>query len=130
MRLLLFLTLLSSQISAELMSLKCEYEFKSGEKLLTSSNIFIFDKNEGATADVEQYNYTGKLVNTIGGASLIWSPSIITIKYSSNNGLFQYIDVINRVSLTYQTTLTTGGRSSTPDKGQCKVNEVTPKNVF
>lgn len=130
MKKLLLLILLSSQVSAELMSLKCEYEQKRGNNLVTDWNIFTFDKNQGSTADIKMYIYTGRLENDLVGAKINWTPSAITISYTTDyiGETFYYKDVISREDLSYQTEVT----YVTPYTyyGQCKIVDVAVKKVF
>ena len=126
----LLLLLLSSQISAELMSLKCEFEYKTKDgQLTTLSKKYFFDKNQGEIADVEIYNFSEKLDRTLVGKPLSWSPSYITIKYSEDGLLttVYYTDVINRKNLSYQTSAIHGDQNW-DYYGKCKVVEIDSNN--
>ena len=127
----LLLLLLSSQISAELMSLKCEWEYPLNGNILIASKIFTFDKNQGETADVERFGSDGKLMRTTVGAKVSWSPSSIIIAYSRDGvgGSTYYKDVISRADLSYQSSNTWSGLTSNWD-GQCKIVDVEVEKVF
>ena len=120
----------------DLMSLKCEFE----EESEVDSYVFTFNKNEIGTADVYKYVHT-KLIDTIEEATLIWSPSSITIKYSVETSLdfarLYHTATISRETLTYRDKSELGGngRRIYPSyrTGKCNIIEVVnnkPKKVF
>ena len=120
----------------ELMSLKCEFE----EESEVASYVFTFNKNEIGTADVYKY-IDGKLKDTIEEATLIWSPSSITIKYSVETSLpsvrLYSTATISRQTLTYRDKSELGGngRRIYPSyrTGKCNIVEVVnnkPKKIF
>ena len=139
MKKFLFLILLSSQISAELMSLECRHlapdPLFPGHTWPETWDVFTFDKNQGATADVYKY-YNGELDEIIEEARLIWNTSSITVKYVVNPGSPYPLDTtatINRENLAYQDKQLLPGLPPSYTTGKCNIVEVVkviPKKVF
>ena len=127
----LLLLLLSSQISAELMRLQCEFEFKPiDEEPFTAMKVYTFDKNQGEIADIEMYNRSGKMFKRLLGAKINWSPSSITIKYEEEGLIWpvEFTDIINRQDLSYSTSAIHGNEDWRWDYyGEC-VSVVTQNN--
>tara|TARA_Y100001935_G_C17119828_1_gene415147 strand:+ start:251 stop:661 length:411 start_codon:yes stop_codon:yes gene_type:complete len=85
----------SFPVNAELMALECKYEYGGSDSIKTIS--YIFDKNEGKSADIKHPSE-----GDVGG-DVTWNPSSILIKYSY---LFygtevKNTDKINRSNLSY-----------------------------
>lgn len=139
MKKFLFLILLSSQISAELMSLKCRHlppePLYPGHTWPETWDVFTFDKNQGATVDVYRY-LNGKMDNIIERARLGWNPSSIRVKYVDGPGSDFPVDItvtINRETLAYQDKQSSPGFTTSYGTGKCNIVEVVkvvPKKVF
>ena len=128
--LVLFFGILSFPVKGELMALICEYEYGSADNIET--NTYIFDKNEGNTADIK-HRSEGDL-----GGDITWNPSSIIIKYSYMKFEWEIrtTETINRSDLSFksqQERYTSDGvrDGAYRTTGKCQVTTVPKKeNAF
>ena len=120
---------LSFPVSAELMALECKYEYGSSDNIQTIS--YIFDKNEGKSADIKHAR-EGDM-----SGDVTWNPSSIIIKSSH---LFfgteiKNTDTISRSDLSYIMQVD-GYRDGMLDytfkyPGKCQVSDIPEtENIF